>query len=42
VDEEVLEEEGEAQDRVSEGHPFANAPRADIQSHMLAEHHALL
>jgi len=42
VGEEVLEEEGEEQDRVSEDHPFANAPRADIQSHILAEHHALL
>jgi len=42
VDEEVLEEEGEEQDRVSEGHPFANAPIADIKFHMLAEHHVLL
>jgi hypothetical protein len=42
VDEEVLEEEGEEQDRVSEDRPLANAPRVDIQSRMLAEHHVLL
>jgi hypothetical protein len=42
VDEEVLEEEGEAQDRVSVDRPLANAPSADMQFHILAEHHVLL
>ena len=42
MDKEVLEEEGEAQDRVSVDHPLANAPSVDMQFHILAEHHVLL
>jgi hypothetical protein len=42
VDEEVLEEEEEAQDRVSVDPHLVNALSADTQFSILAEHHVLL